>query len=156
VSTDNIGPDLWVWNPETGQRVRSLGISQNVNSMSSRDTRWLVTGTRDEFALWDTLSWKRVTRWPAHAGGHYGIPGQFSPDGRLYAIADLAGRVEIRVLPEGRELVSLPPPHPMVLRDFTFSASGDRLYLLRLDGRVYEWNLAQLHKELAKLELDWE
>jgi hypothetical protein len=155
VSTDNLGPDLWVWNPQTGQRVRSLGIPQNVNSMSGRDTRWLVTGTRDEFALWNTSSWKRVTRWPARTGRHFGIPGQFSPDARLFAVADLAGRVEIRVLPEGRVLASPPPPRPMVLRDFTFGASGDHLYLLRLDGRVHEWNLAQLRQEVSKLELGW-
>ena len=110
VSTDSLGPDLWIWNPETGGRVRNLGISQNVASMSSRDTRWLVTGTRDEFALWDTLTWKLVTRWPARANQHFGAPGQFSPDARLFAIIDLAGRVDVRALPEGRELVSLEPP----------------------------------------------
>lgn len=156
VSTDNIGPDLWIWNPRTGQPVRSLGISQNVASMSSRDTRWLVTGTREEFALWDTSSWKLVTRWTARPGQYFGIPGQFSPDARLCAVADLTGRVEIRALPEGREVVSLPPPQAMRLRDFSFGAAGDRLYLLRLDGRVDEWNLAQLHRELAELGLDWE
>jgi WD40 repeat protein len=156
VSTDLVGPDLWIWNPETGQRVRSLGILRNVDSMSSRDTRWLVTGTRDEFALWDTLAWRRVTRWPARANQHFGIPGQFSPDARLFAVPDITGQVEIRVLPEGRELVSLPPPQPMRLRDFTFSAAGDHLYLLRVDGRIHEWNLAQVRRELAKLGLDWE
>jgi hypothetical protein len=73
----------------------------------------------------------------------------------LFAVADLAGRVEIRVLPEGRVLASPPPPRPMVLRDFTLGASGDHLYLLRLDGRVHEWNLAQLRQEVSKLELGW-
>jgi WD40 repeat protein len=156
VSTDNLGPDLWIWDPETGQRVRSLGISGNVSSMSSRDTRWLVTTTRDEFALWDTYSWNRATHWTARAGQHFGIPGQFSPDARLFAIADLTGHVEIRALPEGRVLLSLPPPRPLRLRDFTFSASGDHLYLMGLDGRIYEWDLAELRKELTKLGLAWE
>jgi serine/threonine protein kinase/WD40 repeat protein len=156
VSTDLVGPDLWIWSPETGQRVRSLGILRNVDSMSSRDTRWLITGTRDEFALWDTLAWRRVTRWPARANQHFGVPGQFSRDARLFAVPDITGQVEIRMLPEGRELVSLPPPQPMRLRDFTFSAAGDHLYLLRVDGRVHEWNLAQVHRELSKLGLDWQ
>ncbi len=156
VSTDVTGPDLWIWNPATGQPVRSLGISENVDSMSSRDTRWLVTGTRDEFALWDTSSWKRVTRWNARAAQHFGMAGQFSPDARLFGVADLGGRVELHALPEGRELVSLPPPQATRLRDFAFSASGEHLYLMGLDGRIYEWNLAQLRKELTKLGLPWE
>ena len=43
----------------------------------------------------------------------------------------------------------------MRLRDFTFNNAGDRVYALRLDGRVYEWNLDELRHELKKLELDW-
>jgi serine/threonine protein kinase/WD40 repeat protein len=155
VTTDNVGPDLWIWDPQTGQPVRSLGISQNVESMSSRDARWLVTGTRDEFALWDTSSWKRVTRWTGRAVQHFGLPGQFSPDARLFAIPDLTGRVEIRALPEGREVASLPLPRAVRLRELTFSVSGDRLYLMGLDGRIYDWNLAELRRELAKLGLPW-
>ena len=155
VSTDNVGPDLWVWDPQTGQRVRSLGIPHNVSSMSSRDTRWLVTSSRDEFVLWDTSTWQAVTRWPPRAGQYFGIPGQFSPDASLFGTADLGGQIEIRALPQGRELLSLPPPQALRLRDFTFGAAGDRLYLQRLDGAVGEWDLARLREELAKLELDW-
>ena len=59
-------------------------------------------------------------------------------------------------LPGGRELISLPPRQPMRLRDFTFNNNGERVYAMRLDGRVYEWNLAELHRELAKLALDWQ
>jgi WD40 repeat protein len=156
VSTDNIGPDLWIWDPATGQRVRSLGLPGNVSSMSSRDTRWMVTSTRDRFALWDTYSWTSPAGWAPRAGQYFGIPGQFSPDARLFAVADLSGVIELRTLPAAREVVSLPPPQPLRVRDFTFSAAGDRLYVLRLDGRVYEWNLARLREQLAKLGLDWE
>jgi WD40 repeat protein len=156
VSTDNVGPDLWIWDPQTGQRVRSLGLVSNVSSMSSRDTRWLVTATRDDFSLWDTESWTRAGGWRPRAGQYFGIPGQFSPDARWFATADLRGQIEIRALPDGRELVSLPPAQPLGISDLRFSRTGDRLYLVRLDGRVYEWDLARLRAELAKLGLDWE
>jgi hypothetical protein len=44
----------------------------------------------------------------------------------------------------------------MRFQDLTFSSTGDRLYVLRGDGRVYEWNLAELRTELAKLGLNWQ
>jgi serine/threonine protein kinase/WD40 repeat protein len=155
VSTDNVGRDVWVWDPRTGQRVRSLGIPTNVFSMSSRDTRWLITRTRDESVLWDTFSWQAVTRWPARAGQHFDIAGQFSPDASLFGTADLGGQIEIRALPHGRVLLSLPPPQVVRVQDFRFSTAGDRLYLERLDGALGEWDLGRLRGELAKLELDW-
>ena len=53
-------------------------------------------------------------------------------------------------------MVSLAPPRPMRLRDFTFDNAGDRLFAMRIDGRVYEWKLAELRRELGKLNLDWQ
>jgi hypothetical protein len=73
----------------------------------------------------------------------------------LLAALDANGRIDLFALPEGRQLLALPPPSPMRLQTLLFSPTGDRLYALRGNGTVYEWNLAELRKELAKLGLDW-
>src|ERR1051325_10194389 len=41
------------------------GIPINVTSESSADGRWLLTRTREEQVLWDTVSWKPKGRWLA-------------------------------------------------------------------------------------------
>jgi serine/threonine protein kinase/WD40 repeat protein len=155
VTTDNLAPDLWLWNPETGARVRSLGIALNVTSESSADGRWLITRTRDEDVLWDTASWIPKSRWPAEPNQSGGTGAAFSRDSRFFANADLSGQVILRSVPDGKRIATLPPPEPMRLRELTFSAAGDRIYLLRLDGRVYEWDLAELNRQLASLHLAW-
>ena len=43
----------------------------------------------------------------------------------------------------------------MRLRELRFGATSDRIYLVRLDGRVYEWDLAELNRQLADLHLAW-
>src|SRR5205807_8105465 len=114
-----------------------------------------VTRTREEYVLWDASTWQAQVRWPADRNQAGGVAGAFSRDNKFYATADLTGRVTIRSLPEARRSITLPPPQPMRVRDLVFGAAGDRLYLMRLDGRVYEWDLDRLRAELAKLQLDW-
>jgi hypothetical protein len=35
ITTDTLAPDVWLWNPETGARVRSLGVPLNVAEASA-------------------------------------------------------------------------------------------------------------------------
>src|ERR1051325_2975875 len=155
ITTDNLAPDAWLWNPETGARVRSLGIPFNVTSESSANGQWLVTRTREECILWDTGSWTPKCRWPAEPNHTGGIGSVFSRDRRFFATADLSGHVTVRSIPDGKRIVTLPPPGPMRLRELTFGAAGGRIYMIRLDGRVYEWDLAESNRQLATLQLAW-
>jgi WD40 repeat protein len=155
ITTDTLAPDVWLWNPETGARVRSLGIPLNVASEPSADGRWLITRTREEDVLWDTTSWTPKSRWPAELNQSGGITAALSHDNRFFATADLSGQVTLRSLPDGNRIATLPPSEPMRLRELTFGATSDRIYLVRLDGRVYEWDLAELKRQLASLHLAW-
>ena len=58
--------------------------------------------------------------------------------------------------PDCKELVTLKPPLVISFRSACLSADGRRLWLLGSGYRLFEWNLAQLRSELAKLGLDWE
>ena len=79
----------------------------------------------------------------------------FSHDGHTFATFDALGRIDLFALPAGRRLLELPPPQPMRFQAIKFSQHDDRLFALRGNGRVYEWHLAQLRKDLAALRLDW-
>ncbi len=155
ITTDYLLSDVWLWNPKTGERVRNLDIPLGVTSQISEDGRWVITSTREEFVLWDTESWQPKSRWPARPSQRTGSECACSRDGKLLAALDANGRIDLFSLPEGRQLLALPPPSPMRLQTLAFSPTGDRLYALRGNGAVYEWNLAELRKELAKLGLDW-
>jgi len=72
----------------------------------------------------------------------------------LLAAFDANGRIDLFALPEGRLLLALPPPSPMRLQTLIFSPSGNQIYALRANGTVYEWNLGELRKELARLGSD--
>ena len=73
----------------------------------------------------------------------------------MFAAFESDGRLDLFALPRGERLLALPPPRAMRFQDVCFNATGDRMYLLRGDGRVYEWNVAELRNELVLLGLDW-
>jgi WD40 repeat protein len=155
ISTENLSPDLWLWDPARGERVRSLGIPLSAMGQVSSDGRCLITSTRQEFVLWDTSSWIPKARWPARPNQRTGAEGVFSHDGHTFATVDASGRIDLFALPAGRLLLELPPPQPMRFQAIKFSQHDDRLFALRGNGRVYEWHLGQLHQHLAALRLDW-
>jgi WD40 repeat protein len=155
ISTDYLLPDLWLWNPQTGERVRNLGIPLGVSSQISHDGSSVITSTREEFVLWDVESWQPKSRWPARPNQRTGSETACSRDGKLLAAFDANGGIDLFALPEGRLLLALPPPGPMRLQTLVFSPNADRLYALRGNGTVYEWKLAELRKELVQLGLDF-
>jgi len=155
-TTDLISPDVWIWNIETGARVRSLGISIQANSEPVQSGRWVVTRTRQEFAVWETGTWRAIARWPARADEQDSGQVIASKDSRLLVSDTVGGGLVLRELPGGTELVKLIPPRDLALRQWTFSPDGRRLIILTHSGRVVEWDLAELRREFATVGLDWE
>ena len=155
ISTHFAEPDLWLWDTASGKRLRSLGLQEPVASEPSPDGRWLLTGTRSEHVLWETGSWKAVSRWVSRPGERDVWAPAFSPDSKLLAKATPTGEITLRRVPSGEEILTLTPPKPLRLQQITFTGKGERLMLLQASGRLYEWDLTRLHAELAKLGLDW-
>lgn len=145
-------PDLWLWDTATTNRSRSLGLNRPVNSELSADGRWLITATAAETVLWNTADWTRAATWGPDA--RIAVP-EFSRDGQLVATSDTQGCITLRTVPAGEELITLTPSAPLRVRQIHFSADGARLWLFHSDGRISEWNLAGLRRELAALGLDW-
>ena len=156
ISTDLIEPDLSVWNFATGQRVQRLGISLPVNSEPTPDGRWLVTHTRAEFAVWEAGTWRQIAKWPAQPAEQGTSWLMISPDSRLLVTPATDGRLTLRSLPSGVELMALPLPAAMPVSDLRFSPDGKRLLVLPRTGHLIEWDLGEIRRELAKVGLDWE
>jgi len=155
VSSHLTEPGVWIWGASTGARLRNLGIRQNVESRLSPDGRWILASANLQHELWEIGTWKAGPRWSQdHERDNRAIC--FSADSRWLASAGLEGRVELRRMPKAELVVELPPPHPMRLHDLAFSPDASRLYLWQGTGRLFEWNLAELRRELRRRGLDWE
>jgi WD40 repeat protein len=154
VTTAMVHPDVWIWDFETGERVRSLGLKGRASSDSPPNGRWLVARDRDEFGVWEVGTWKRLTKWPARPD-EASMTLFSSPDSRLLATCNTGGGFALRELPSGRELILLTPPQSVAVQDFQFSADSTRLLFLGHDGQMFDWDLSEIRAELAKFGLDW-
>ena len=148
-------PDLWLWNADTGQRLRGLGLAEAAASEPSPDGRWLLTGTARENILWDTATWQRAATWPATPGEHETFTAAFSPDGTLLAKALPGGLIELRTVPGGQPVLTLTPPSPCRILHVLFHPGGGLLYGVQFEGRLLEWDLAALRLSLEKWNLAW-
>ena len=140
----------------TGRPAVILPIKQHAGASFSADGRWFATGTDVEYQVWSLPDLQPGPRWPRslEGGGFWGTT-VFSPDGRWVACDRLQGEVEVREAGEFREQVLLMPPLRIDLASAAWSRDGERLYLLGVGHRVFEWNLAALRRELAARGLDW-
>ena len=154
VTTAIAQPDVWIWDFETGERLRNLGLKGRASSEPLANGRWLVARNRDEFGVWETGTWKRVAQWPARPD-EASMTIYSSPDSRLLATYNASGRFVLRELPGGKELILLTPPQSIPVQNFQFSADSTRLLFMSNNGQMFDWDLREIRHELAKLELDW-
>ena len=116
----------------------------------SPDGRWLTTNLGNELCLWTVGEWRAG---PRFEGG--GLA--FSPDGRLLAVAQLAGSVRLFEAETGRLVASLDDPQQSRSRHATFSPDGSRLILASEDSRAaHVWDLRAIRRGLFAMDLDWD
>jgi eukaryotic-like serine/threonine-protein kinase len=147
-------PDVWIWDFETGERLRNLGLDGRASSDPLANGRWLVARNRDEFGVWETGTWKRVAQWPARPD-EASMTIYSSPNSRMLATHNASGRFVLRELPGGKELILLTPPQSIPVQNFQFSAESKRLLFVSNNGQMFDWDLSEIRRELAKLKLDW-
>jgi WD40 repeat protein len=89
------GPNVTIWNAQTGRKARSGAPHGDVvlSLASSRDGRWLASGSLDaEIRVWDLADGWRVRTVAPPIGPHHGVYSlAFSPDGRLLAAETIDG-----------------------------------------------------------------
>ena len=116
----------------------------------SPDGRWLATNLGNKLTLWTVGDWR--------VGPHFeGSALSFSPDGRLLAIAQPAGSVQLVEAETGRLVASLDDPQQSRSKQATFSLDGSRLILTSEDSRAARvWDLRAIRHELVAMGLDWD
>jgi WD40 repeat protein len=148
-------PDITVWDPTTGRRVRNLGLSDPVTFELTPDGHWIFASIRERYQMVELGSWKFGATWPARFGQQHYRCWAFSPDSSLVATADPNGLIELRTLPDGTELIDLPGPKRTQIKALSFSPDGARLLTMTGAGSVQEWDLKKLRTALAAAKLAW-
>jgi len=145
---------LEISDAQTLTTVTNMGSLYVVNALFSPDSRWLVGASDKGHHVWEAGTWKETYFYPSGARNTGSI--SLAADGKWAALLQPNDIVLLVSLPDGRERLRLKPPFPLVLSRVQLSADGNRLWSLGLGHRVYEWDLAAIRQELAKLGLDWQ
>lgn len=147
------GRRVKVWDLSTRQVVGDLPVEESCNVAFSPDSRLLVTGAR-RYQVWDTATWTERYRLPEI--GLATPPAAFSPDGRILAVLNAPGVVELLEPATGKPLTSLEPPGSVPISALRFGPDGSQLVALEWTRSLQIWDLRAIHEELGKLGLDWE
>ena len=144
---------IHIWNPRTGMLLTNLPARQVQEAAFSPDGRWLACAAADETTFWRTEDWSPRRRIPQalEAPIHYRVA--FSPDGHVAALNVSDREIRLMVVETGEELATLPTGR--LLTWLAFSPGGDRLVAVLEPGYFQLWNLRQLRKDLAAINLDW-
>jgi hypothetical protein len=150
------GTGIKVWDARTGKLERSLAVEGSADVTFSPDGRRLVTSSGKEFCFWDVGTWnKGLTVGRQHAGG---MPGKlvFSPSSRLAALTWTRDLVKLIDTVTGRELATLESPDFRLVSSMGFSPDGTLLAMTHHTNSIRIWDLQDLRRHLAKLDLDWD
>ncbi len=123
------GPDVLVWNTQTGDRISVLSAGEGVRVLAFRaDGRYLATETRGRVAVWN-VEWSRPAR--EFPGEFHGGAAAFHPDGKALALCR-GGEVLLWDLTAGRILDrAIFPDH--LFRLAAFSPAQDAMALASED-----------------------
>jgi len=148
-------PLVRVWDAVTSKLVTTLPITRRAAPKFSPDGRWLLTGTDQEYRLWDTEHWQPGPGCPADLAGAQFGEAFFSTSGNLVALRQRGGSCEIRETKNFTHLITLEPPDGRQASPRAWSPDGTKLFLLGYGHRLYVWDLTALRAELRTRGLDW-
>jgi eukaryotic-like serine/threonine-protein kinase len=148
-------PGVEIWNATNATLFTNLVLRGHGDCAFSTDSRYLLTGTAMDYRLWATTDWSTVTNRPATLNGQSTGREFFSPSGDQVAVLQDRGSLQICDPRNLRELITLEPPKPVDIASVAWSPDGRQLYVLGAHQRLYVWDLAKLHQELATMGLDW-
>jgi len=150
---------IWALDLRTNNSIKLERSPASFFAVFSPNGKWLVTGSPDNYHVWEVGSWAK----PVHdLPGYHGIAGlvgplAFSPDGTMLAVARSSSAVELVDATKGwEEIVTLKSPDPEILIWLEFSADGRQLAVVTQGHLIYIWDLRAIREHLAEMDLDWE
>ena len=141
-----------IWNGSNAQTERLLELPGALGAAFSPDHRYLITRDAARYRAWKVGSWNPLMDWPAE---NTSIAGRikFPRSGGTVYLTQGANKIQIRRLPDFSEIASLEAPLQLDMYDFVIRPDEKRIYFMGSIGDVYEWDLAQLDRELTHLGL---
>jgi len=146
------GSGVRIWDMTTRQFVTELPVSWSATVAFSPDSQFLATGSA-RYQVWNCRSWSQRYSYPGIADAPTSA---FSPDSRMLAVLKNPHVVDLLEASTGRLLVTLEPPGWVPIWNLQFTRDGASLLALECERQIQVWNLKAVHKELARLGLDWE
>ena len=131
-------PGIGLWNPETGERVRTIEIGPSNEDlfMAARGDRVAIRGARGLPEIWDLGTGSRVAELDLPQGG-CGLA--FSPDGRLLAVGARDTTIRVFDATDGRQLLAL-RGHELQSCSVAFNDDGSML-ASQSPGEIRVWAL---------------
>jgi WD40 repeat protein len=124
---------IWVLDLGTNNPIKLEGGQSGPAgflAVFSPNGKWLVTGSPDQYHVWEVGSWEK----PVHElPGYHGVAGlvsasAFSPDGTMLAIARSLSEVDLVDANKSWEkIVTLTSPDPTIINSLKFSPDGSQL-----------------------------
>ena len=105
--------------------------------------------------LLDTTGWQPTTVGLIGTESLKGRRPAFSPDGRWLALVTPEERIRLIDPRSGQEIVTLTAPDQQPIRRLVFNRTASLLAAATDNYEVQLWDLRELHRELARLGLEW-
>jgi WD40 repeat protein len=144
-----------LWKAESKALPREIPTSSASHVRFTPDSRWLVTGSGNEYRFWDVASGQPGLRVARPGRGNLAGAIAFTHDGRMMAIARTQWMVQLIDPRNGEELASLEHPEPQMISWLAFNSAGTQLAVATEGHVIQVWDLAKLRADLAALKLDW-
>ena len=138
--------DVRVWNAETGELVRRLGVGPNNSVRFSPSGRLLAAcGNGPGAGLWRLPELTRVENFAPRGEDAWFVPG----DELLGALE--GGMLELVRISDGTSLGSFPGDTSLSV---AFSPNGEQMFF-GTSSRFLRWDLPAMRQELRAIGLDW-
>lgn len=149
------GLKTMVWDRESGETVAELlpGVG-SVSVAFSPDASRLITGSAEEYRIWDTGTWSelaRLNRPPRFSN----LPGKmaFSEDGSWLALALDPYRIQILSGRSGDPVATLQVASPRLWTELRLTPGERRLFASSSDHSIHVWEISLLLTELDRIGL---
>jgi WD40 repeat protein len=128
-----------LWDLATGTEIRRFGDAQYISDLAfSPDGKILATGSQNQAILWDPVTGKELARLGDSKG--WGITIAFSSDGRVVALGNAAGSLQLWELISRQEIARFVVP-PGGVGAMRFSADGRLLVSQDREHNLLVWDV---------------